>query len=776
MNIKQATQMLDQIKKSDLHSKTKVAQELVRELELYIRSAGMKKQADLRLIKEDENSLLHIFAYWATASLLKLKELGEPSLQSLDILEPHPGDKAIEFGSKVMRGLRRKNAHAVMVNDLYEKVKNNLKIGIDDTYSNFIGNNRRYNVGTTLEDLWLTATSWSMSHNTDVIDRVEEGRTMRSDAYVFPSIQKKTQRSSSVAESVMDAIKKGVFNVMSYEGRFLTQTQRIEFGVVKNEGGINRPVGLEVSKGDETFDNPGLARKQVETYSKNELNEMTDEELERLKARLISGEFDDEDYLYEKLVILNQLVKNGNLKSGHEYFETLYDDFSEGRFDGDLKDAYRDILVEVGELTLSTADGLDLLSRFEAGEFDEDLQLKEEMKENLIESGWVINNIEPSIEAQEAADMIVETAEERAEAVVDSMDLGEGELQEVVEEKIKLDLQIVELEKLSKLFSDDQFHWMIDSNLYLKDDEWAYAIRYFNKDAMVALQNTIKEHQAPLLPVGLRYILNSQTFIDEDKVKAIKKFADNCMDVSKLFLSDTGPFSWYVECAILLNGGSLKFDVAGSEKEVTVDSLTYFIPHTIGTLPNKEKGFYDLVKMMSEKEREELARKIDQIVKPIIPKASKMNGQMWVEKLANQKDRNQAIKIVGKGAKGGNKLRAFFGAIASELVRYRFYLDLGLTESTSPLVPKGLGKVDCDNTVRSLMGPIPTSTINEVKEEIYNGEVLTQWGKEVQDALNARVRLKWDERRTFNNQAKELFKALGIKEDTELYQAFMDLD
>lgn len=768
--------MLNQIKKSDLHNKTKVAQELVRELELYIKSANMKKQADLRLLKDDDKSLLHIFAYWATASLLKLKELGEPSLQSLDIPEPHPGDKAIGFGSQVMRGLKRGNPYAKKIKDLYEEINADLKTRIDQTYSRFLRYHKsRYDVGTTLDDLWFTATTWAMSHNIDVIDRAEDGRTMRSDAYVFPIIQDKTKRSSSVANSVMDAIQKGVFNVMSREGRFLTQTQRIEFGVVKNEEGISRAVGLEVETEDETFANPGVARKLVETFSQNDLNEMTDEELERLMVRLIRGEYDE--HLYEKLVILNQLVKNGNLKAGHDYFETLYDDFSEGRFDGDLKDAYRDILVEVGELTLSTAEGLDLMSRFEAGEFDADLQLKEEMKEELIENGWVIRNIDPTIEAQEAADMIVETAEERAEAVVDSMDLGEGELQEVVEEKIKLDLEIAELEKLSKLFSDDQFHWMIDSNLYLKDEEWAYAIRYFNEEAMVALQKTIKEHQAPLLPVGLRYILNSQTFTDPDKVKAIKKFADNCMDASNLFLKDTGPFSWYVECAILLNGGSLKFNVGDAEKEVRVDSLTYFIPQTIGTLTNKKPGFYDLVKMMkTEEDRAELARKIDEIVEPIIPKASKINGSIWVDKLANQADRSQAVKIVGRGAKGGNKLRAFFGAIASELVRYRFYLDLGLTESTGPLVPKGLGKADCDNTVRSLMGPIPPSTINEVKEEIYNGQVLTQWGEEVRDALNVSRRLKWNKKRTFNNQAKSLFEALGITEDTELYKAFMDLD
>jgi hypothetical protein len=775
MNIKQATQMLDQIKKSGLHTKTKVAQELVRELEQYIKSAGMKKQADLRLIKEDDKSLLHLFAYWATASLLKLKELGEPSLQSLEIPEPHPGDKAIGFGSQVMRGLRRGNPYAVMVNDLYEEVNADLKTRIDQTYSRFLRYHKpRYDVGTTLDDLWFTATTWAMSHNIDVIDRAEEGRTMSKDAYAFPIIQEKTKRSSSVANSVMNAIQNGVFNVMSSEGRFLTQTQRIEFGVVKNEEGISRAVGLEVETEDETFANPGVARQLVETYSQNELNEMTDEELERLKVRLIRGDYDEN--LYEKLVILNQLVKNGNLKAGHDYFETLYDDFSEGRFDGDLKDAYRDILVEVGELTLSTADGLDLLSRFEAGEFDADLQLKEEMKEELIENGWIISNIDSTIEAQEAADMIVETAEERAEAVVDSMNLGEGELQEVVREEIKLGLEIAELEKLSKLFSDDQFHWMVDSNLYLQDEEWAYAIRYFNEEAMLALQDTIKEHQAPLLPVGLRYVLNSKTFTNLDKVKAIKEFADNCMDASKLFLQDTGPFSWYVECAIYLNGG-LTFKVAGNDVTITVDSLSYFIPQWIGTPPDRNKrGFYDLVKMMrTEEERKELARKIDQIVKPIIPEASKMNGSLWVKKLASQADRKQAVRIVGKGREGGNRLRAFFGAIASELVRYRFYLDLGVTESTSPLVPKGLGKADCDNTVRSLMGPIPTSTINEVKEEIYNGQVLTQWGEEVRDALDARVKLKWNKKRTFNNQAKSLFKALGITEDTELYKAFMDL-
>ena len=77
--------MLDQIKKSGLENQTKVAQELVKELETYIKSAGMNKRADLTLFSGDD--LKNLFVYWATASCLKLQEQGEASLQGMTIPE-----------------------------------------------------------------------------------------------------------------------------------------------------------------------------------------------------------------------------------------------------------------------------------------------------------------------------------------------------------------------------------------------------------------------------------------------------------------------------------------------------------------------------------------------------------------------------------------------------------------------------------------------------------------------------------------------------------------
>lgn len=780
MNIKQATAMLNQIKESGLQNKSKVAQELVQELELLIKSAGLKKRADLKLYIGAGDLLKNLYAYWATAALLKLQEQGEVKLQGIDIPVPNIGETANQFGTRVMSALKVRGrrpgrrrasaqAYAKIVSTLFESQKGLIEKGIKDAYKYYMINHReRYDVGSTLEDVWQVATDWATTHLIDPIERVEGARAMNVQAYAWNRIQKATKTSSDIGTSVFKAIKVGVFNVLPQESRFFNMNQRLQFGVIEDDESLTTPVSLSVGEGEETYDRPELSRKILDDYSKLQFDAMSDEQLESLKKTLIKGGFDNKQEV--KLELLIELVKNGNLKSGDSYFESVYDDFVADNFDSDLKDGFRDLLVEVGELTISTAEGLDLLSRFEAGEFDSDIQLKEEMKEDLIENGWYINNVEPNVEAEEAADMIVERAEERAELAVSSMNIpGDGKLQEAVSENIKLELEIEELKRLSKMFEDDQFHWMIDSNLYLQDTEWAYATRYFDPEAMSLLQQTINEHKEPLIAVGLRYLLNASTFTDKAKVVAIKEFADSCMDVSRIFSGkDAGVYSWYLECAIKLNGG-LTFKVAGKDTTVKVDTLSYFTP-------TKTAMIYELTKRMTQDEREALGKKIDALMKPYFPSGDKqLTGTEWVAKLYGQKDKKQAVKVVGKGARGGKKLKAFFSIIASELVRYRFYLDLNLTDPTGPTVPKNLGNAECDNRVLALMPPIPTSAVNEVKSVIYDDHILPRWREEVKEALQAREEVKINKKQTFNALAKDLFNKLEITEDTELYQAFMGI-
>ena len=104
MNIRQANQMLTRIKKSGLHTKTKVAQELVRELELYIKSAGMKKQADLRMFLQSDDDLKKIFFYWASAALSQMTS--ESELQGMTI-PPVGSDSPTEYGTKILNALAK---------------------------------------------------------------------------------------------------------------------------------------------------------------------------------------------------------------------------------------------------------------------------------------------------------------------------------------------------------------------------------------------------------------------------------------------------------------------------------------------------------------------------------------------------------------------------------------------------------------------------------------------------------------------------------------------
>jgi hypothetical protein len=794
MNIKQANQMLDQIKKSGLHTKTKVAQELVRELEQYIKSAGMKKQADLRLYLQSDGELKKIFFYWASAALSQMT--GEPELQGMTI--PDVGaDSPTEYGTKILNQLggvgsfaqrmrmRRRQAsvarYANFLNNLYEELKPVLKRSINSTYGAFVNNNQEFTrlSNDILEDLWQRATMWAVTGKRDNAVR-------DTDVTPWKRISERVEGGGSVAERVMGAIRKGVLSAMASKGRYLTLDERRELGIDEIAKGVklrNESIEGQSAEGEEYS---RLDQLSAEGHIENNLGGsntekyieekgLSDEELDKIEGLLTDGSFDNEPLKWltglEMLLLSDHISNDDALIS-----DTLKPDFFAGVYDSVESNALARKLLEMTGNPV-TDELEELIRSYHSGELDELDRLDAEY--DLVNDGWMIDNIEVSVEAEEAVQMIETQADQMANVAISGLSLPEGQLGEVIAELAKINLKLEHMKKLSKMFTEDGFSWMLDANLYLDDTEWALALRESDPQALRAIQDTIEEHQEPLLPLGLKHIFNSAVFADKDKVVAIKEFADNCMDqavVKKFIGGNKGPLGWYLELAIVLNGGSVSLKAGGKSVKVEVEGGLKFFKVTQSVY----KGLVNALMVASDAEVAKITKDLEDLVAPYRPNGLDYKMSDFLKNIltiANNPKYKSIPQKAGQAHKtvtnSGGKLKGFYSGIAGELVRYRFYLDIGMTEGTN--LPKGLGNADCDNRVRYLVGPIPTKELNEVKSEAYDQFILPNWSNEVQSALKAREEFFIKKKLTARNAVTKVFKEFGIEPGTDLYEAFVHL-
>jgi hypothetical protein len=796
MNIKQANQMLDQIKKSGLHTKTKVAQELVRELEQYIKSAGMKKQADLRLYLQSDGELKKIFFYWASAALSQMS--GEPELQGMTI-PPVGSDTPTEYGTKILnqlprqrgRGLdsirdrmRRRQAsvarYANFLNNLYEQLKPALTKSINSTYGAFVNNNKEFTrlSNDILEDLWQRATMWAITGKRDNAVR-------DTDVTPWKRVTENVKGGSSIAERVMGAIRKGVFSGMASKGRYLTLQERRELGIAEVDGENIRNESTEgLSSSGEEYSR--LDQLSAEGHIENNLGKdntekyieekgLSEEDLDRIEGLLTDGSLDNQPLKWltglEMLLLSDHISNDDALIS-----DTLKPDFFSGKYNSvESNTLARKLLERTGN---PISDELEELIRsYHSGELNELDRLDAEY--DLVNDGWMIDNIEVSVDAEEAVQMIEDQANQMANVAISGLSLPEGKLGELIAELAKVNLTLEHMKKLSKMFSEDGFSWMLDANLYLNDTEWALALRESDPKALRAIQDTIEEHQEPLLPLGLKHIFNSAVFADKAKVVAIKEFADNCMDqaVVKTFLGgNKGTLGWYLELALVLNGGSFSVDAGGKSHKIEVGKLSFFkVTNSV------YKGLVNALMVASDAEVAKITKGLEDLIAPYRPNGLDYKMSDFLKNILTIANNPKYKSIPAKAGQAhktvtnsGGKLKGFYSGIASELVRYRFYLDIGMTEGTN--LPKGLGNADCDNRVRYLVGPIPTKELNEVKSEAYDQFILPNWSNEVQSALKAREEFFIKKKLTARNAVTKVFQEFGIEEGTELYEAFVHLD
>lgn len=807
MNIKQANQMLNQIKKSDLHNKTKVAQELVRELELYIKSAGMKKQADLRLYLQSDDELKKVFFYWASAALSQMTN--EAELQGMTI-PPVGSDTPTEYGTKIlnqlggggsfaqrMRKRRRRQAsvakYANFLNNLYEQLKPSLTKSVNSTYGAFVSQNKEFKRQRSdiLEDLWQRASMWAVTGKSGV-PKSEGSR--ETDVTPWKRISERVDGGGSVADRVMGAIRKGVFSAMSSKGRYLSLDERRNLGLALVDGEKVRQESTEGQyKNKEEYSR--LDQFSAEGHIQNALGVsdtdkyieekgLSDEMLEKIVGQLTDGSLDNKPLMWLKG--LEILLKSDHIAKDDAFItDTLKPDFLAGKYASpESSELAREILEFTGNPITDELE--EFIRLYHSGQLDED-EL-DDIEGNLIADGWLVDNIEVSTEAQQAVEMIEEQAEEIAEGAVNNFALPDSKIGKALEELLKVNLTLENIKRISRLFSSETpeaFSWILDANLYLDDAEWATALREADPQSLRAIQDTIEEHQEPLLPLGLKHIFNSAVFADKAKVVAIKEFADNCMDktvVSYLFGEGKAPIAWFIELAITLNGGSFTINAGGGNHKIEVKKLRFFDLNSStfkGLVKaliacKDEKGDFKkaevnkivvaLETLIEPYRPDGLTYKMSEVVENIITRIKKYPdalGQQTKESLKSTR------------TSGLSSLKGFYSGIASELVRYRFYLDMSLTEGDN--LPKNLGNPDCDNRVMTLMGPIPRNEINAVKSESYEHFILPVWQDEVNKALSAREDFLIKKKLTARNAVTKVFKEFGIEEGTELYEAFVHL-
>lgn len=781
--------MLVQIKKSGLQNKTKVAQELVRELELFIKSASMKKKADLVQFAANDATLKPVFAYWASAALKKLQEQGEPELDGMLIPDVEASDNAVSYGQRILSALRSEGRerlrlrqrtatdepslprYAKLISDMYEENKAVLKKGISNTKGGFLKNHKELLLtNEDKEDLWSIASNWAVTHRKDVVYRGENDGTAKSTGFAWDRIQKsvKSASGSTLSAKVMSAIKDGVFVGMTSKGRFLTQSQKIQMGLMEDPQTNQRYTQTSDTAMNSDGKEYSVIDKVLAEREQDKITEWSDEDLDALEGKLTDGSLGVEETLQATII----LVENEHIELDDPLVTNIQKAFFDGTYNDDdgLLDNAMDFLLKNKILT---PDILELARSYFADELNDDDRLDAEYE--LVNQGWIEDNVEVNVEAKKAVDLIVQKAEELANIAVGNMGIPDGEIGEIVQEAAKLDLETHYLKKLLKMFKEDGFHWMLDANLYLDETEWVKALRESNADSLKQLQRVIEDQQEPLLPVGLRHIFNSSTFTNKDKVTAIKGYADKCMDQEQLksiFGKTRASLAWFIECAILHNGGVIHVNAGGVSHQIVLSKLSYF--SLSGTFYTQ---LMNVVQFMKGDELEVFITQIENLIKPYKPDSITYSVREWVEVVKKAVDAKKQAKQLKKeiNNSGVIALKGFFGAIAVQLLLHRFYLDLGYTEATGD-VPKGLGGKDCDAYVRKLMGPIPTSAINEVKDTYYENEILPIWQKEVQKATEKRLEIMLKKKEDLNNNVKATFKALGIEAGSELYDAFVDLE
>ena len=226
------------------------------------------------------------------------------------------------------------------------------------------------------------------------------------DVTPWKRISEKVEGGGSVAESVMGAIRKGVFSAMASTGRYLTLDERRLLRIDEVQEGVKlRQESIEgqSSSGEEYS---RLDQFSAEGHIQNLLGVsdtdkyiaekgLSDEELEKIEGLLTSGLYNGRPLMWLKG--LEVLLKSDHIaKDDACITDTLKPDFFAGVYDSvETNTLARELLELTGNPITDELE--ELIRSYHSGELDELDRLDAEY--DLVNDGWMIDNIETSVEA-----------------------------------------------------------------------------------------------------------------------------------------------------------------------------------------------------------------------------------------------------------------------------------------------------------------------------------------------------------------------------------------
>lgn len=377
-------------------------------------------------------------------------------------------------------------------------------------------------------------------------------------------------------------------------------------------------------------------------------------------------------------------------------------------------------------------------------------------------------------EAEEQyAKELAEEAKALAEAEVKAnpaQQVDDKELQDALNNLKVLEVELGALRQMSQLLEDEDYHWLFDSHIYIT--QWPDFYQNFDAEAMMKLDALIKQSGQKNIAIALKALVHINS---TDRLKALTHFIENCMDktlVSTLLTGKPG-VSYLLWLSIKASGG-YTFKNQGVSKTIPADSA----PFPSGAYWS---GVRKILRGITPDETEDFKAGLKRMLESLAPvsviaKAKTIDSTLEHIVKMSQKDKpaKSDISNLVKGTTGqyDGPRGLFYSVVASEIIRYRYYMDLDLADLKSdPLVPNNLGEPACDNSVRLLIPEMPSQILNTLKQQVVEDHTLPNWSDAVSIALEKHIKAEEALKKSVLANAKKLIEALKEKDSKAEKQA-----
>jgi hypothetical protein len=330
-----------------------------------------------------------------------------------------------------------------------------------------------------------------------------------------------------------------------------------------------------------------------------------------------------------------------------------------------------------------------------------------------------------------------------------------SETVEVINELSSLKVTGVALKELNRILNTEPAHWFFDNQAYL--DDWSEYTQGFDADAMQKIDALIEVSGQKSIPIALRYFMD----MDKTKFKAFIHFLETCIEKRDRGVGNSLPLAGWIFYNMVKLKKGFTFKNRGRNMTIKPDNLEWPNIAWYAMVCRGMRGATEAEKVQFKKD---IASFTEGFVPGFLTKMKSLGDKLIS---ISELDENK----MGAGIKQGflgtsyNLVRGiFFSKVASEMIRYRYYMDLEFEDATGDLVPPSLGKPECDKAVKTIIPALPHSTLNRIKE-LSVEDTEEEWAEKMSRVLNKRMKLNKKNYTSVSKDCKALFKSFGVEED-----------